>query len=592
MRDPTLAFKSIHVALTLATFLLFALRDRVRAAADASRLMTADQLMPEAQRSFLNRWITAAVILTAVFAFRFLSFTGFLNDHFVYVARAQQMLLGAWPVRDFVDPGFLLMYVASATALVSFGHNLIGEALLVFGGFAAAAALSYPLARAAAGSAAIAAVAVALQALAYPRSYSYPKFLLHALAIMLCWGYLARPTSTRRIGLAGFVAIAFLFRPDHGAVIGLAALCAVAWADARPGPARAKSVLGFSAVTAVFLLPWVVFVQSTVGLVAHLRSVREFSGRKVDMGRMGWPAFPIDVSWGPGLLAELDHQAFLYYLFLLLPVIGAAQQHRRSDAAAPMPHAAGRLWVVTILAVCVNLTLLRGLNNRLADVAVPQAILAAWLFPAAWRAARGFRLTNRIVLRSTAMAIAYLLVLSVVRLGSTRERFGHIPILRPDAVIERAVTVAWALRDIDRSAGEPRTNPVTLGPFVAYLQKCTRPDDRVMYAGYAPETYFFARRGFAGGQVVVEGGYYSSLEEQRRTLSRLQRERVPVIALPDEFASDFRDTFGWLADYIDAYYVRAGSIELPGRRQGDVFVDRRRAHADVYEPLGWPCFAA
>ncbi|MBM3821085.1 MAG: hypothetical protein FJW14_19005 [Acidimicrobiia bacterium] len=117
----------------------------------------------------LRGWLPAATILIAVFAFRYLSYTGFPNDHFVYLARAQQILLGAWPVRDFVDPGFLLMYLASAAGLLIFGHNLLGEVLIVFGGFAVAAALTYPLARAAAASAAAAACAVALQALAYPR---------------------------------------------------------------------------------------------------------------------------------------------------------------------------------------------------------------------------------------------------------------------------------------------------------------------------------------------------------------------------------------------------------------------------------------
>jgi hypothetical protein len=538
------------------------------------------------------RWIPAAAILCAVFAFRFLTFTGFPNDHFVYVARAQQMLLGAWPVRDFVDPGFPLMYVASAAALTVFGHNLLGEAMLVFGGFAAAAALSYGLARAAAGSAAVALFAIALQALAYPRSYSYPKLLLHAVAVALCWAYLARPTRARRLGLAALVAVAALFRPDHGVVIGLAALLAIVWAARGPAPARAKAALVFAATAAAFLLPWVAFVQGTAGLAAHLRSALEFVGAKADVGRIGWPAFPIDASWGPGLLVALDHEALLYYTFLLLPVAGAVVLLRRGAAAAPMPDASGRLWVVIMLALWANATLLRDpLHNRLADVGVPQTILAAWLFPAAWRALRGVRLPVRVAMRAGALAIVWMLALSVVRLGNTREQFGHIPILRPEAVAERAARVAWALRDVDATAGVPRVEQVALGPFIAYVQKCTAPDDRVMYAGYAPETYFLARRGFAAGQVVFEGRYYSSPEAQALMLRRFRREQVPVVALPDDYAADFRKTFSEVAAYIDASYVRIGHIELPGDRPGDVFVDRRRASTSVYEPLGWPCFA-
>jgi hypothetical protein len=114
----------------------------------------------------------------------------------------------------------------------------------------------------------------------------------------------------------------------------------------------------------------------------------------------------------------------------------------------------------------------------------------------------------------------------------------------------------------------------------------------VLHLGYAPQTYFFAHRGFAGGQVVFERDYYSSQEEQDLTLRRLRRERVPVIALPDENAEHFRRTFGAVAAYVDANYARAGTIDLPGDRRGDVLLDRKRSPVGRYEPLGWPCFAA
>jgi len=533
-------------------------------------------------------WTAAAAIFAAVFAFRYLSYTGFPNDHFVYLARAQQLLLGAWPARDFVDPGFLLMYITSAAGLTVFGHNLVGEAFIVFGGFAVAAALTYPLARAAAGSAAVAAVAIALQALAYPRSYSYPKLFLHALAITLCWRYLARPTSGRRAGLAALVAVASLFRPDHGVVIGLVALCAIVWADDRPGRTRAKTAASFVTLTAAFLLPWMVFVQSTIGLPSYVRSVLGFTATKADVGRMGWPSFRVEEFAG-----AQNAEAFLYYTFLLLPLAGAVVLWRRSAAAAPMPHATGRLWLVVILAACVDATLLRNpLQNRLADVAVPQAILAAWLLPAAWRALRASAPALRLAQRMTIATAVCLLTLAVFQLGGTRERFSHIGPLQPAALAARAASVTRALRDVDATFGVPTAEPLAPAPLIVYVKACTEPTDRVMYIGYAPQTYFFARRGFAAGQVVFEGTYYTSQEEQDLMLHRLQREQVPVIALPDEHAADLRQKLGALAAYIDANYERAGHIDLPGDQRGDVLLDRRRVSKRVYAPLGWPCFAA
>jgi len=535
----------------------------------------------------LTGWLPAATILIAVFAFRYLSYTGFPNDHFVYLARAQQMLLGAWPARDFVDPGFLLMYVTSAAGLAVFGHNLLGEALIVFGGFALAAALTCPLARAAAGSAVVAACAVALQALAYPRSYSYPKLFLHALAITLCWRYVAQPTRGRRLALAALVAAAALFRPDHGVVLGLVALCAIVWADTRPAGVRAKRAAVFVALTTAFVLPWIVFVQSTIGLTAQVQSVVGFTATKAEVGRMEWPSFRPDE-----FIGSENAEAFLYYAFLLLPLAGAVVLWRRGAAAAPMPDAAQRLWLVVVLAACVNATLLRNpLQNRLADVAVPQAILAAWLLPAGWRAVRESRRVVAFTLRTAFAAAAALLTLAVFQLGDTRERFAHIGPLEPRALAARAAAVTRALRDIDTSLGVPTGAPLAPAPLVVYLKACTEPTDRVMYVGYAPQTYFFARRGFAAGQVVFEGAYYTAQQEQELMVRRLRQEQVPVIALPEEHAVDFREKLGTVAAYIDGNYERAGTIDLPGDQRGDVLLDRRRTSKRVYAPLGWPCFA-
>ena len=40
-------------------------------------------------------------LFAATLAWRFLTFTGFSNDHYAHLALAQQMLLGDRPVRDF-----------------------------------------------------------------------------------------------------------------------------------------------------------------------------------------------------------------------------------------------------------------------------------------------------------------------------------------------------------------------------------------------------------------------------------------------------------------------------------------------------------
>ena len=68
------------------------------------------------RRPPLTALILGAGLFVLALAWRVLAFSGFTNDHYIHLARAQQVVLGAWPVRDFVDPGMPLMYLASAAA--------------------------------------------------------------------------------------------------------------------------------------------------------------------------------------------------------------------------------------------------------------------------------------------------------------------------------------------------------------------------------------------------------------------------------------------------------------------------------------------
>src|SRR5688500_12930070 len=97
-------------------------------------------------------WIGALAAFLVVFGFRWLTLSEFPNDHFDHVAIAQQLRLGAWPVRDFTDEGLPLAYVLSAAAWSLFKSPFLSEAIVVASGFAAAAALSFVAAARLSGS--------------------------------------------------------------------------------------------------------------------------------------------------------------------------------------------------------------------------------------------------------------------------------------------------------------------------------------------------------------------------------------------------------------------------------------------------------
>ena len=71
------------------------------------------------------------------------------------------------------------------------------------------------------GSLAIALLVTVFEVLIFPRSYSYPKMLVYGAGAWVMLG-LARQPSRRRIVVTAFaVAVAFLFRHDHGLFMGL-----------------------------------------------------------------------------------------------------------------------------------------------------------------------------------------------------------------------------------------------------------------------------------------------------------------------------------------------------------------------------------
>ena len=214
----------------------------------------------------------ATVSVIGAFLFRFLT-VEFTNDHFVHLSRGWQILQGDVPIRDFFDPGLILQYYASAAALRSSGHNLLGEALLTTGFIAAGAGLTFVGAARLARSLWIASAATLVTVISTPRLYGYPKVFFYVLAIAGAWYYVRGPCRRAHVALAVITALAFLFRNDHGVYIGLAVLvliCMRHWGAPRQ---IAVALAGYTLVTLALVSPYLVFVQMTTGLVRHVGSV-------------------------------------------------------------------------------------------------------------------------------------------------------------------------------------------------------------------------------------------------------------------------------------------------------------------------------
>jgi 4-amino-4-deoxy-L-arabinose transferase-like glycosyltransferase len=210
------------------------------------------------------------------------------------------VVLGDWPIRDFVDPGMPLQYLVSAAAWKLWGGSQATELLLVSTAFAIGAAVTVQAAARLSGSLLVALLAAALEVIIAPRSYSYPKVLLYAIAAAAIVGVSASPSRWWRSTLLGAIAgVAFLFRHDHGLYIGIGAAVAVAIASRSARQLLLRNMTALVAGAAVLALPWLVYVQCYQGLGSYLRSGLEFSRAEAAVSRMDrLPRFTLSPAGG------------------------------------------------------------------------------------------------------------------------------------------------------------------------------------------------------------------------------------------------------------------------------------------------------
>ena len=320
--------------------------------------------------------LAAGCVFVGTWLIRFLALTGFSNDHFLFLAPAQQMLAGELPSRDFVDPGQPLMYLVSFLARLAVDSPLLAEALVVSTAFGLAAALTLYAAFSVSGSLPIAVAVTVAEIALFPRSYHYPKLLLFAAGLLTMWRYARNPSFAGTAALAGCVAVAFLFRHDLGVYLGVAALTAALLT--HPGwKARASGVVQILGLLALLLLPYLWYVEATVGLASHISSGAEYSRSEVEetsfirlptFDLVRFPTFELSTLPSPD-----NALVSLYYLFHALPLIAIAVLiWRRVKGAAFARSDWAMILPLIVLALIANFALLRRpLQGRLPDVAVP-----------------------------------------------------------------------------------------------------------------------------------------------------------------------------------------------------------------------------
>lgn len=508
---------------------------------------------------------------------RFLSLTGFPDDHYVHLAGAQQMLHGEWPSRDFVDLGAPLTYAISAAAQALFGERQLTEALLMAFAFGLGAVLTLRAGVLLTGSVILGIAAAVLEVLVYPRTYSYPKIVLYAAAAVAFLWYANRPSRVRIIGLAALVACAALVRHDHGLYMGIASVAAVALSPLPSDRFKgAMSVATLAVAVFVFMLPYFIYLQTADGLVAHVQRAAAFAALEVprqSLSTFGLPAY------GAWLLAAVWLAPVVASAVLAVPLL------RRREGAWEL---ARRVAPIIVLAVVANAGLIRDrLDVRLPDAIVAPALLLVWLVSQAWRMPlRPVGLVARVV------AVAALLVTMryAAVMGSVEEQLDRANVLAGfDRVPAHLVSL---VRDMDRPwAGRLAPSAVSreLRPFFDYVPRCIPPHQRLLVAAWLPEIAVLSQRTFAGGQIWFMPGALKTPADHALVMRRLGDEDVPVAIYRrpayDELALEFPE----LQSYIAGRFTEVASWSLGGSDEVHLLMATKDA-TGTDRKTGWPCF--
>ncbi|MBM3779030.1 MAG: hypothetical protein FJW23_12495 [Acidimicrobiia bacterium] len=513
-------------------------------------------------------------VFVATALFRFLALPGFPNDQHEHLAGAQQMLLGEWPTRDFFDPGMPLTYGMSALAQLLLGQTLLAEAILNCVAFGVAAACTAVVSRRLSGSLLLALTVSVLSVLIEPRPYAYPKVLTLSLTALAVVWFLSRPAALRSAVLALSVTVAFLFRYDYAAYAGVAAAAAFVVA-ARSDPREWHRWALAAAVAA--LVPLGIYAATIGGPRALVDSVGAF----VEHGRLHVARNRLslaDLGWHP--------EGRLFFVFHLLPALVLAwvafDWWKGQNVQEPIVPLA-------LMAIPANVLLISDpLSARLADAAVPAAVMTAWLGGRVELPRTGWVRPVALTLGLALVAWLGRDVLLVGRFGAQLEHteVAGVGVARlPSLFVRRAAE----LRERFNARQMPDGRTEHLVPFFQYLDRCSTTRHRLFVPGYAPDVFVYARRPFAGGQKVFLR-LEQSPAEQKRLIAVLDRQVVGYVVVLSDVEAEWRAGAPEVAAYLDPRFAPLTEIPAPGDRIYRVFVNANLPPLGTDAMTGWPCF--
>lgn len=313
----------------------------------------------------------------------------------------------------------------------------------------------------------------------------------------------------------------------------------------------------------------------------------------------------------PGVLAPTNGLPFLFFLSLALPAMGlvaflwALRKGGKSRAPGGLLAFVGSSLVLCALALA---GLLRPpLEDRLADVVIPCAFVAAWLLGLMLRpgdhpegAARSgvdwpmqFERGARGLLVGLLLVVTALSMLTISPLQTVLSPGAMSSVLQagPRGLWEVLNQRAHMLGTSPPLAAWAPPGATGLPALTRYVSECTDRSDQLLAMWFAPEVYFHADREFAAGRLFFLPGIWASLDDQVDTLLRLLQRPPPFVVADLDAYENMSNSFYLLDDYLfGAYRIATESRFGDGKVWYRVWVPRDRTPTSTYGPDELPCF--
>jgi len=292
----------------------------------------------------------------------------------------------------------------------------------------------------------------------------------------------------------------------------------------------------------------------------------------------------------PGLMTEANAVAWLYYLTILAPfaagVLLVVRRHRISRAETA--------FMTALVALCLMIDqgILRDYPGaRLADVAAPTAVLLAWVVRSRQPRPPGAPATNWFIRPAAIVAVAIVTIWSAASVGRA-----DVQLRRSGILSDPAGTPARLMATVHELQQRPidlwsENSDSGLHELTRYVLACTAPSDRILVAWFEPEVFFYGERGFAGGQVYLYKGWHSSDADQRLTVERMRKQRVPIVLVNSALEGNpFKFDFPIVYQYVVERYRVAAEGTFGFDQTYSVLTDRHIVPTGTYDRFDLPCY--